>query len=553
MNRAVLGLIALFVCVYLLPLNARPLAIPDEMRYGEMAREMIESGNFIVPHLNGLRYFEKPAGGHILNALAMLAFGETNFAVRLMSTLATALSAIAVCLLVRRSYSSQTGVLAAFIFLTCAEVLGVGTFSVLDSMLSCCVTLSIGCFFLAIEASGKKRIALLALSGVFAGGAFLVKGFIAFAVPVVVVGPYLALRRQWKELFTLTWIPLAVSAVVALPWSLAIAAQEPDFWRYFFWEEHIRRYFSPGAGQHKFPFWFFVPVFIGGTMPWSLIGPLPIRDMIRQRRSEPLIQFTLLWVIMPFLFFSCSSGKLGTYILPCFAPFAILTAIALSDRFASHHKNRSLQTGAVLMCVTVTLSILTTLVVAALYALGKIPPLDVHYIAKTIGWLIGLSLALVFAIDACRSSVGVRKSTMMGLTAAAIFVTGSYCTPNDIAPNIGIQGFLDSERHHIDPDTIIVANTKTMHAVCYVYERNDVLLFQDRGELAYGLSYPEAENRYLEGPALNSLIEHRRSRRLVIVVKSSPDDAFRKELQLPDYQRQWLNIWFAVYEPETPK
>ena len=553
MNRAGLGLVGLFVCVYLLPLNARSLAIPDEMRYGEMAREMIESGNFIVPQLNGLRYFEKPAGGHVLNACAMLAFGETNFSVRFMSTLATALSAGAVFLLVRRSYASQTGALAAFIFLTCAEVLGVGTFSVLDSMLSCCVTLSIGCFFLAMEASGKKRIALLALSGVFAGGSFLVKGFIAFAVPVVVIGPYLALRRQWKELFTLTWIPLAVAAVVSLPWSLAIAAQELDFWRYFFWEEHIRRYFSPGAGQHKFPFWFFVPVFFGGTLPWSFIGPLPIRDMIRQRKSEPLIQFALLWVIMPFLFFSCSSGKLGTYILPCFAPFAILMAIALTDRFQIRHKNRSLQTGAVLMCVTVVLSIVTTLVIAALYALEKIPPLDVHYIAKTIGWLIGLSLALVFAIDACRRSSGQRKTIMMGLTTAAIFVTGSLCTPNDISPNLGIQGLLDSERHHIDPDTIVVANTKTMHAVCYVYKRNDVYLFNDKGEVAYGLSYPEAKDRYLEGPALNSLIEHRGSQRLVMVVRSLPDDAFRKVSPTPDYQRQWMNIWVAVYEPQSQK
>jgi len=553
MNSTVLGLVGVFVCVYLLPLNVRPLAIPDEMRYGEIAREMIESWNFVVPRLNGLRYFEKPAGGHILNAFAMLAFGETNFAVRLMSALATALSAIVVCFLVRRSSSSRTGFFAAFIFLTCAEVLGVGTFSVLDSMLSCCVTLSIGCFFLATEASGKKRIALLALSGVFAGGSFMVKGFIAFAVPVVVIGPYLALRRQWKALFTLTWIPLAVAAVVSLPWSLAIAAQEPDFWRYFFWEEHIRRYFSPSGGQHKFPFWFFVPVFFGGALPWSFIGPLPIRDMIRQRRSEPLIQFALLWAIMPFLFFSCSSGKLGTYILPCFAPFAILMAIALTDRFDSHHTNRSLHTGAGLMCVTVVLSILTTLVIAALYVLEKIPPLDAHYIAKTIGWLVGLSLAMVFAIDGYRSSVGLRKSIMMGMTAAAIFVTGSLFIPSDISSNIGIDGLLSSERHHIDLDTILVANMKTMHAVCYVYQRKDVFLIEGRGEVAYGLSYPEAENRHLEGPALNSLILHRGSQPLVIVVKSLPDDAFRKGLPPPDYQRQWLNIWFAVYESQTRK
>ena len=87
------GLIALFFCVYLLPLNSRQLAIPDEMRYGEISREMLASGDFVVPRLNGLRYFEKPAGGHILNAAAMAVFGETNFAVRLMSALAIALAA----------------------------------------------------------------------------------------------------------------------------------------------------------------------------------------------------------------------------------------------------------------------------------------------------------------------------------------------------------------------------------------------------------------------------------------------------------------------------
>lgn len=70
-NRMLLGLVALFVGVYLLPLNVRPLSVPDEMRYGEISREMLASGDLIVPRLNGMRYFEKPAGGYILNAAAM--------------------------------------------------------------------------------------------------------------------------------------------------------------------------------------------------------------------------------------------------------------------------------------------------------------------------------------------------------------------------------------------------------------------------------------------------------------------------------------------------
>ncbi|MFO1000194.1 MAG: phospholipid carrier-dependent glycosyltransferase [Planctomycetaceae bacterium] len=550
MNRAGAGLIVFFVCVYLLPLNARQLAIPDEMRYGEISREMIASGDFIVPRLNGLRYFEKPAGGHILNACAMLVFGETNFAVRFMSVVATAFSAAAIYLLVARYQSSKTALLAAFIFLTCAEVLGIGTFSVLDSMLSGCVTLSICCFYEGIVATGKRRIGWLVLSGVFAGGAFLVKGFIAFAVPVVVIGPYLAWRREWKALLTLTWIPLVVAAIVSLPWSLAIASKEPDFWRYFFWEEHIRRYFYPGGGQHKFPFWFFVPVFVCGTLPWSLLGPLPLRDLIRRRKAEPFIQFSVVWTVMPFLFFSCSSGKLGTYILPCFAPFSILLAIALTDRFDEGHPNRSLQTGASLMVAIAVLSLITTGVIALLNAFGILAPLDVDYISKTIGWGIGLSISLGLSLTACRVVGGVPKTVFTGLAAAAIFVTGSFCVPTEISANIGIHRFLESEQHRIETDSIVVADIKTIHAVCYVYKRIDVQFFGAHGEVAYGLSYPEAANRSLEVPELASLISQRGTRPLAMILQSEPEDTWRHDLPEPGYQAQWNNIWFAFYPPQ---
>ncbi|RLT09698.1 MAG: phospholipid carrier-dependent glycosyltransferase [Planctomycetota bacterium] len=553
MRGVMFGLVGLFFFVYLLPLNSRQLAIPDEMRYGEISREMLATGDFIVPRLNGLRYFEKPAGGHILNAAAMAIFGETNFAVRLMSALAIALSAVGLYLLLKRDSSQQTAALAAFIFLTCAEVMGVGTFSVLDSMLSCCVTLSLCSFYPALTAGGKKRIGWLALSGVFAGGAFLVKGFIAFAVPVVVIVPFLVFRRQWKDLFTMPWIPLAVAGVVSLPWALAIASKEPDFWRYFFWEEHINRYLEPGGGQHKFPFWFFVPVFLGGTLPWSLIGPLPLRDLIRQRKSEPLIQFALVWMIMPFLFFSCSSGKLGTYILPCFAPFALLLAIALIDRFERSQENRFLQVGVSLIGAIIGVSLIATLVVLGLFAFDKIPKLDENFLAKAIGWLIGLSTAFALVWRASRDRDGLQKTIMLGLPVAAIFVTGTLCSPTEISSSLGIQGFLESEKQHLQPNTLVVANTKTMHAVCYVYQREDVYLCMDQGEVAYGLSYPEAEHRFLDVLELHAMVTQRGPQRVVVVMESQRGDPLRDQLPLPTYQRQWRKIWFAVYEPLVEK
>lgn len=142
---------------------------------------------------------------------------------------------------------------------------------------------------------------------------------------------------------------------------------------------------------------------------------------------------------------------------------------------------------------------------------------------------------------------------MMGLVVAAIFITGSFCVPAEISANIGIQRVLESEQHYIEADTIIVGNTHTMHAVCYVYKRNDIYLFKDKGELAYGLSYPEAHDRFLQVPELNALLAQRGTHRVVVALHSLPGDEFRKKLPEPDYQRQWLNIWFVVYEPEAPK
>ena len=138
---------------------------PDETRYGEIPREMIATGNWISPHLNGLRYFEKPPLGYWLNSASILAFGENDFAIRLPSALSVGLSALLIILLIRQACPREeiwAGPVAALVFLTSIEVPVIGTFGVLDSMLAAALTLTMVCFFLASQAArGSSRQAVV--------------------------------------------------------------------------------------------------------------------------------------------------------------------------------------------------------------------------------------------------------------------------------------------------------------------------------------------------------------------------------------------------------
>ncbi|MBN2686102.1 MAG: phospholipid carrier-dependent glycosyltransferase [Pontiellaceae bacterium] len=547
-----IGLLLFFAVVYLLPLGVRQLGVPDEMRYGEIAREMNASGDYVSPHLNGLRYFEKPAGGHVLNAIAMKLFGETNFSVRLMSALFAGISAWALYRLMRRKYAAEVSAMAALILLSCAEFMGVGTYSVLDSMVTGFITLTLCCFYPALSARGLKQAGWLALAGAFAGGAFLIKGFIAFAVPVVVIIPYLLLEKRWKDLLILPWLPLLSAVVVSLPWSLAVAARESDFWNYFFWEEHINRFFSQEHAQHENPFWYFIPVFIGGTIPWIFAAFRPLRELLRRRFSEPLIRFGLCWLIMPFLFFSASSGKLGTYILPCFPGFALLLAVALAESMERERTVRAINLAIYGFGALLALLWLTLPVVVVLNAMGRLPELDAHVGLKFIGIFIGLSAALIALFFGKRSAEPLRKIWMLATASAALFITVTLCLPTEVSPALGIQGFLKSEADHVKPTTILVGDPKTAHAMCYVYKRDDVYLFSRMGEFDYGLSYPDSQQRFIDSYSLGDFILQRGAHRVVVCIKSRPNDPIRAQLPKPSYQHQWLKIWFAVYEPQAP-
>jgi 4-amino-4-deoxy-L-arabinose transferase len=502
-GAAIAMLLAGYLAVYLVNLDTRPLARMDEFRYAEIAREMLATSNWVSPRLNGLRYFEKPALGHWVEAATIAAFGENNFASRLPSALATGATALFIGLLAfRLTRNGATATLAAFIHLTFLAVFGIGTINILDPQLTLWLTLTIGGYLWAwLEPGTYQRRALKILAGVACGLALLTKGFLALVVPVIVITPFLAWEKQWRELFRGLWLPFAVAVLVALPWSLLIHLQEPDFWRYFFWEEHIRRFAADNA-QHSKPAWLFLAAFPAMALPWTFALPAAIRGLRQGPGDRAVLRFLALWLIAPFLFFSAARGKLLTYILPCFPPLAILLAVGLSRLTGDEHAAR-LRSGLTWLtgCWAV---LLLALLLNHLAGVGK-PFFDATESARW-GALAGALVAgIAVCVLALRAGRGQWQLLATGLAVLPLLLTIPFAIPNSIRLSKMPGAELATLTADLPPDALLISDGAYVHAVAWTAKRDDIYLLS-AGELKYGLSYPEDRHRLLNPETLQALL-----------------------------------------------
>ncbi len=552
-KRYALLLASFFLALYILPLGARHLFVPDETRYAEIPREMISGGDWIVPHLNGLRYFEKPPLGYWVHAGSILVFGETNFAVRLPSAMAVGLSALIVYLLTGRGFrnkieeDSWPAILATFIFLSCFGVVGIGNIAVLDSLFSFFLTGAIGAFYFASEAppgsSAEKRFLMLA--GLSCGLAFLTKGFLALAVPVLVLVPYLVWQRRYNDLFRMSWLPVLTAVLVVLPWGILIHLKEPDFWRFFFWNEHIRRFIADSA-QHKEPFWFFFMAAPGLFMPWTFMIPAAMAG-IRQLPDNSEIQgrltrLAICWMVLPFLFFSASNGKLLTYILPCFPPFAILMAFGLSQAFKTG-KEKIFQWGAIGTGMLFVL-ILTAFVYVQFLGYRGFHPYSRPW--KVIMTVNGLVFFILFCFWAFKNRDGMKKIILFGLSPLLLFFVAHFIIP-DLAIQAKAPGpFIERYRQDIHPDTIIISDEDTVRAVCWYLKRSDVFVLGGGGELDYGLTYEDAAGRSMDMTSAVDRINQNHGK-TVVIARVKNFSRWRDKLPRPVFQANSGPLGYGIW------
>lgn len=318
--------------IYALFLGTRPLLVPDEGRYAEIAREMVVSGDYITPYLNGIKYFEKPILFYWLSA-AMIKIGGLNlWALRTTNVILGVLCCLSTYWATRRLYDRTTGILAALILGSSTLFCVMSHMISLDLPVTVFLTLCFNTFLLAInQPPSTHRHLLLLAASIFAALAVLIKGLIGIVFPCLIVGTWIVLMNEWRLLRHL-YLPscIAVFLLVAAPWHLLVGQRNPEFYYFYFIKQHFLRYTMLKVGHYQ-PVWFFIPNLIIGFFPWIMLLPQAIKNALptafATRREKSTELFYLLWAGIIFAFFSFSKSKLIPYIVPVMPPLAILVAI----------------------------------------------------------------------------------------------------------------------------------------------------------------------------------------------------------------------------------
>jgi 4-amino-4-deoxy-L-arabinose transferase-like glycosyltransferase len=366
--RAALVLLALVLGLLVFRLGAVPLLGPDEPRYTRVAVEMYRAGEWVTPTLRGEPWLEKSPLFYWLAGAAFRILGETEAAARLPSVLATLVLVFTTALVGARLYGSAAGLHAGFVAGLSVLPFAYGRAASMDVLLAAAVTASIG--LLGLRLLGIAGRLSIVLAAVLAGLAVLAKGPLGLLLPLLVAVGHVALTREWR------WVreilsPRALAAflLVAAPWYAAILHDQGRRFVDVFLLGHNLQRFTSTVHNHPGPPWYYVPVLLAGVFPWSgLAVPALWRTSPRASAAD---RFVVLWLVLPFVFFSLAGSKLPGYILPCVPPLAILTG-RLADRLVRERGTpESYLSGRVAALVGLVLAAVVAATPAALHRLGE--------------------------------------------------------------------------------------------------------------------------------------------------------------------------------------
>lgn len=333
-------LLVLCVLAFMTNLHGYPLFDVDEPRYMETAREFLYPPyDWITPHFNWMTRFDKPILFYWLLASSFKLFGVTEWAGRIVSAIAGTLTVLGVYEFTKIFSSRKQAFLTGLILITTAEFGVVSRWAITDMTLCFFMVFTTMCLFLAIERNRSWAI----LGGMFCGLGLLTKGPVALALPGGIALLYTLISRReqcswlwhWKTL-----LGIVLALFIAFPWYYLVNQANPtEFIQKFFLLHNIER-FTGVVSAHAGPWWYYVPIFLCGGLPWTFLlfskkNYFALKNTLQTKgqtlwqgfRAQPAyIQFAWIFFLLTFIFFSAAGTKLLTYIITVFPATAILFA-----------------------------------------------------------------------------------------------------------------------------------------------------------------------------------------------------------------------------------
>ena len=490
------NLILLFVLITLffgLLLGSRPLSVPDEGRYVEIPREMAVTGDWVTPRLNGVKYFEKPPLFYWFEAVLIKLFGLSEWSVRI----GPALFALFGCLMVYFAGARMFGPLAGFfstiVLSTSVLYYATSRTITLDMPVSVLLTVSLLFFLLGTrEPAGTGRRLFFWGFYAFAALAVLTKGLIGIVFPGMIIFAWMLIMNEWRVLRSMHLLSgMLIFFAIAAPWHILVQRANPEFFQFYFIHEHFERYLTKVHGRYK-PAWFFIPVVIGGLLPWTAFLMQAIRNNFprtwQDRGMHRESIFLLLWAGLIFLFFSRSDSKLIPYILPVFPPLALVIGKYLAAVWEGKHQ-KGMRYGTLFLIVLYGL-FSVALVIAPHYR----PEIDIHELRSHVYALAVIQLITGFSVCVLRRQIGSRNTIGVLIIGSALFLT----TANTLMPYLDTRSakeLAETLRPLMKPGVEVISY-QTYYQDLPVYLERTISVVGWKGELEFG-SLQEDVSRWM--------------------------------------------------------
>ncbi|MFH1778876.1 MAG: glycosyltransferase family 39 protein [Candidatus Omnitrophota bacterium] len=321
MHKVLPPIITIFLicCIlFFLGLGNRGLWVPDETRYVAVAKEMVNSGDWITLRLNGVIYREKPPVFFWLISVFSILFGKfSEFSSRFPSAIAGLGCALVTYLFAKKLFDNKVALLSSLILITSLAYLGASRWVILDPLLTFFAVSAIYLFYVGLTQQNKRLIAYVFAFALMALGT-LTKGPVGFILPLLVTIIYASFEKKLRSFFTKECLlGFLLFLLIILSWLIPACLKGGEAYaKELLLKQIFGRYFK--AFSHKEPLYFYFVRFPAEFLPWTVFLPSATAFLLKNKIKEANVKFIFIWFATIFLFFTFSASKNDLYILPAY-------------------------------------------------------------------------------------------------------------------------------------------------------------------------------------------------------------------------------------------